>query len=53
MKNTLKLKLLTVFFHFIRYISSCECKKVVSDILGEIEYLTDIDSTAEKAHFEP
>ena len=29
-----------------RYIiSSCECKKVVSDILGEIEFYTDIKST--------
>ena len=33
-------------------ISSRECKKVVSDILGDIECLTDIDSTAEKAYFE-
>ena len=28
------------------YISSCERKKVVSDILGEIEYFADTESTA-------
>ena len=48
------------FFHFFFrnsnfhcYISSCECKKVVSDILDEIEFFADIDSTGLKTHFEP
>ena len=35
------------------YKLSCECKKVVSDILGEIKCLIDIESTAKMPHFEP
>ena len=31
--------------------SSVECKKVVSDILGEIEFLTDIKSAGKMTHF--
>ena len=37
----------------ISSISSCECKKLVSDVLGEIECFTDVKSTAKMAHFEP
>ena len=33
--------------------TSCECKKVVSDILGEIEFCADIESAGLKTHFEP
>ena len=33
--------------------SSCECNKVVSDILGEIELFTDIESIGKMAHFKP
>ena len=33
------------------FISSVECKKVVSDILGEIEFLTDIKSAGKMTHF--
>ena len=29
----------------------CECKKVVSDILGEIEILADIESAGKMTHF--
>ena len=32
--------------------SSCECKKVVSDILGEIEFVVDIENTCKMTHFE-
>ena len=32
--------------------SSGECKKVVSDILGEIKFVVDIESTSKMAHFE-
>ena len=35
-----------------KHIPSCECKKVVSDILGEIEYFGDKESTFKKTHFE-
>ena len=31
--------------------SSCECKKVVSDILGKIEFLADIKSADKMTHF--
>ena len=31
--------------------SSCECKKVVSDILEDIEFLADINSTGKMTHF--
>ena len=34
------------------YISSCECKKVVSDILGEIKFVVDIESACGMALFE-
>ena len=34
--------------------SSCECKKVVSDILGVIEgFFTDMESTGYTTYFEP
>ena len=33
------------------FISSVECKKVVSDILGEIEFLTNIKSAGKMTHF--
>ena len=33
------------------HISSCECKKVVSDILGEIEFFADIKSASKMTHF--
>ena len=32
--------------------SSCECKKVVSDILGEIKFVVDIKSARKMAHFQ-
>ena len=32
--------------------SSCECKKVVSDILGEIEFFTDIKNSGKMTHFD-
>ena len=32
---------------------SAECNKVVSDILGEIELFTVIESTYKMTHFEP
>ena len=32
---------------------SCECNKVVSDILGETEFLIDTESTGKMTHFEP
>ena len=31
--------------------SSCECKKVVSDISGEIELFADIKSASKMTHF--
>ena len=34
-------------------ISSCECKKVVNDILVEIEIFTDDKSIGKMPHFEP
>ena len=33
--------------------TSCECKKVVSDILDVIEFVVDIESTCKMTHFEP
>ena len=36
---------------FIVNISSVECKKVVSEILVEIEFLTDIKSAGKMTHF--
>ena len=33
------------------YISSCECKKVVSDILGETDFFADIKSACKITHF--
>ena len=33
------------------YISSAECKKVVSDIFGEIEFLMEYENIALYAHF--
>ena len=32
--------------------TSCECKKVVSDILGEIEFVVDIKNICKMTHFE-
>ena len=32
--------------------SSCECKKVVSSILGETKFVVDIESTCKMTHFE-
>ena len=34
------------------HISSCECKKVVSDIFGEINCVVDIESICKMTHFE-
>ena len=31
-------------------ISSCECKKVVSDILGEIKFVVNIERTCKMTH---
>ena len=39
------------FWGRARALSSCELKKVVSDILGEIEFVVDIESTC-KMHSE-
>ena len=36
---------------FWHVISSCECKKVVSDILGEIKFVVDLESTCKITHF--
>ena len=33
-------------------ISSCECKKVLSDILGEMEFVVDVESKYKMTHFE-
>ena len=32
--------------------SSCKCKKVVSDILGEIKFVVNIENTCKITHFE-
>ena len=32
--------------------SSCECKKVISDILGEIKFVVNIENTCKMTHFE-
>ena len=32
--------------------SSCVCKKVVSDILGEIKFVVNLESTCKMTHFE-
>ena len=32
--------------------SSCECKKVVSDILGEIKFVVNTENTCKMTHFE-
>ena len=37
----------------LHHMPSAECKKVVSDILGEIEFFTVIESTDKMTYFEP
>ena len=39
-----------IFTLYLGSKSSCECKKVVSDILGEIKFVVDTESTCKMTH---
>ena len=46
------LLLLTPTWRGLREKSSCEYKKVISDILGEIKFVVEIESKCKMTHFE-